>query len=1482
MSGGSNYQELLSSSDDSVVMGGLQQLCEQLNMSSVMPFFRMNVAGIIPCIVKCLQRQGHPDMNLLAARVLTYMVDSFPPTVTTLSEPEHVDALLNPLRVIEDVELSEQCLTCVEKVCESTVGAMSVLQADGISAMLTFADFFTMSSQRKIWVNASRICSCVSSGSFPLVRSVLPTLRAGTSNEDTTIRCKAITSITHIIRGVREKRDLVDETFGDMCNSLLRILFNQEKEETTFLAALSLIQIAVSCSDKVAKKVVDSELITALLTLLHDSTSSESPAHSPVLDGEGPGSGDMEVEHSALTRNRRFKISLEETRVLSSIFTELLPAVREGNMIHLESLRAREFKFPEDVETDNGDDDDDDNDDDEEGEEDDDDDEDELAVERDGNDNEEEQESERHEEEGERLRTRIRLASIPLTTVREHSRIRSKNCICDGCGRRIKAANWFHCNRCPNFDFCGQCLLAQHASHYHGEHNFTDMNELRKGKYNAAHDAAQREVDVGKKSVYTANPKLLVVVLRALPGAVRLSAESEAPLIRYFCMVFLARAVHIANTQQLMDCGIARTHISETISIALNNPYLLTYLGIFLAQKLIEKVPKVYKEVLIREGIAHNLQKLKTSLSSPASKRQRTEPEMLSNSWWKDVIAGEATALMTSLTAGKGKEKSKSLQKLCKLLKENKLMDAFSQLRDVLLTDITTFELISGNAAHELKEALVKSNSIEDIVKLVHILSTTERAAANAPSPLLKLVRHFHGILTYLDSFESPKFGSVENMQSKINIRLVPDNIMKGSSSASPSPSANELEDGMGLSSRQSANVAVEPLADISTIGFFVAQKLLHIRSPLRSASDEEEDTTEDTPSVWLRYEMKVLPLSMTMVQLIQMLGELNKSKSSKEEKSKHADRPSSKNPILYYSDVPYTGAEFEFLSVAPKIPETNSDKVRVIVPSQDAYPSAAGSVLRNLKMSFPWSKRFLDNAQKDVLTVMAVLHEVVKRWADIAPTMDPRVTRDLKCQVLTAPAISLTDFCHQKLNNKAMRHSSNFLLAGQHLRTWAVNLALDCGFLFFPTTRKFLFDISFCGTIRSMVRMQQKIGDYGVLDRSSADHNSARSFRLRRVKKRVWRDLPLEFAVKFFGGQRSSGSVAWDFEFFGEVGLGSGPTKEFYTLVAQALQERKLNLWKASDEPEESKNFTPVNGLYPRLSPFGVQEDASAVQETEKYFTLVGRFIARALLDDHVPTLFLSPALLRLLRGDCCTVDDVADIDPSVHKLLQAIIVAHRTGTHMIRLSGQKKEFPIESMSLDFTLSNISLLGDGTGESVDVTAENMMQYCDAVVETVLKNGVEKAVLAMRRGFDDYIPLYSLQMLTVEELQEVIKGHDRLVTRQEFVDNCLADHGYTLSSRPVQWLFDILSSFTVEEQKTFFLFLTGSVNLPIGGLASLHPKLTIVRKTSSEESVKESDQLPSAMTCQNYLKLPSYESMEQMEAKIRQAMEEGKGSFHLT
>ncbi|KAI7732092.1 hypothetical protein M8C21_029569 [Ambrosia artemisiifolia] len=188
----------------------------------------------------------------------------------------------------------------------------------------------------------------------------------------------------------------------------------------------------------------------------------------------------------------------------------------------------------------------------------------------------------------------------------------------------------------------------------------------------------------------------------------------------------------------------------------------------------------------------------------------------------------------------------------------------------------------------------------------------------------------------------------------------------------------------------------------------------------------------------------------------------------------------------------------------------------------------------------------------------------------------------------------------------------------------------------------------------------------------------------------------------------------------------------------------------------------------------------------------------------------------------------------------------------------------PVEDLCLDFTLPGYPDFALKTGDDI-VDLNNLEEYISLVVDATVKTGITRQMEAFRAGFNQA---------------------DTLVEHIKF------DHGYTSKSPAVVNLLEIMGEFNPEQQRAFCQFVTGAPRLPPGGLAVLNPKLTIVRKHSSTSNntaanaagVSESadDDLPSVMTCANYLKLPPYSTKEIMYKKLLYAINEGQGSFDLS
>ncbi|RNF13655.1 E3 ubiquitin-protein ligase TRIP12 [Trypanosoma conorhini] len=1487
------------------------------------------------------------------------------------------------------------------------------LQNGGVKALLAFVDFFSSSSQRKAWASAAAMCRRVDATTFDRVEDSLNEIRARVNHEDGRIGDRAIACLYRIIAGVRANPELVARAYGDVSPALLCVLTRSDVTEGTFTMALSLVGAAISYSTEVTRKVIESGLMDCMLALITNHSEQQlpslqqqqwgSPTASPTLRASIPRESafpqDMPTEINSAptptttaTTLRERRLTMEQTKTLCIALAGLLPRITEGYLAYgniLTELLAernqgmmhRRGYFSPDL------------------------------------DYEEEEE----EEDGDgtsidEIRLRILEEGIPLEKNPNFARCNLSH-VCNECGKLCVPGDWFRCNRCTDFDYCGECLLEGWAEHggSSASHTFCDMLEVIPGLSRTAAPATTKKsvddaLNTERKNLYRNCPQLLDTILRGLPKMVMLFNESETQIVRNHSLAFIDRAVCLASPQQLTNSGLVEAAVCELIVSAIADPSLILNVQVMLlCRKLLEKLPIVYKQAFVREGVTNAL--IKAEAQNQASSRRVSERQedkrplierLRTIANWRELVVEEAKSMLGMFPSIADETHIKRLAEFVSLMEGGRLQQAFDALRFALLNETTSFELASSNVLHALRETLTRANDVRVVVDLVKTLAKEE---PNSSCALTRFVRHLQTILSQLDQFRPSNFGDVDSIHAHIPVHLVPHAaeqqkprsslLAKGGvprrsppalSSKEPSGpprstrfSATRGTSGVSPASTSAAStststrappegrdltVSLEPLTSMDTLMSFVASNVISggaEESGGRRRIDDEDLVEEVLPElrkggttdsslaakklvqeksqqrVYLRYESHVLPPSMTILQVLQQFHPLSSpsggSSSGKKKKrsgqgsgtsantnanattntttattttttstttaastastgggggggrprqrhsTAHGLRRSAGEAItIHYSTVPF-GPEYaveQSRSVATCVAPTDATRVRL--PSKDIRPPAVVEVMRALHQEYPFSNCFLTAAQKDVLTLLGTVYKVLQYWGELLLHLGCAGGDGGEGSVWS-PSTSLGEFVHKRLNNKALRHSSNLLLAGQHLTTWAVNLAMDCNFLFAATTRKFFFEVGFCGTARSLVQMQENMERYGMRDLLNVDHNFIRSYRLHRMKKRVWRDKALLCAMEIMGKKQLNDTVLLEFEYYNENGSGSGPTMEFYSLVSDELREMKLRLWRRTDETPDEKYYNPKTGVYPRPLP----PDSPEIDRVEPFFLLLGRFLARALLDKRIVSIPLSPVLLKLLRGDECGIYDLIDVSESLGLSIVALSRAAHKGATTIQLPGAATSCSVEELSLDFTLPGddaIELVKGGADKPV--TSANLFEYCDAVTEFILRKGVERVVKAFRAGFHDCIPLCALRLLTVAELHEALHGHSALVTMEDLEANCQADHGYTMTCSHVRQLFEIIASFNEEEQRRFFLFLTGSVHLPVGGLASLRPKFTIVRKTSSEPKVREQDQLPSAMTCQNYLKLPAYDSKEQMEKKLRQAIDEGCGAFLLT
>ncbi|KAI5369720.1 putative E3 ubiquitin-protein ligase HECTD1/TRIP12 [Septoria linicola] len=518
------------------------------------------------------------------------------------------------------------------------------------------------------------------------------------------------------------------------------------------------------------------------------------------------------------------------------------------------------------------------------------------------------------------------------------------------------------------------------------------------------------------------------------------------------------------------------------------------------------------------------------------------------------------------------------------------------------------------------------------------------------------------------------------------------------------------------------------------------------------------------------------------------------------------------------------------------------------------------------------------------ILRLMSILHDLNAHLDDVMPESKG---------VLKVAAQPVSLFVNAKLTAKLNRQLEEpLIVASQCLPSWSEDLARLYPFLFpFETRHLFVQSTSF-GYSRLMTRWQNG------QENESRRQRDERPFlgRVQRQKVRISRSRILESAMKVMELYGNSSSVL-EVEYFEEVGTGLGPTLEFYSTVSKEFSKKKTKLWRENESTSGDEFAFGKHGLFPAPMNEEMARDENG-QRVLHLFKMLGKFVARSMLDSRIIDVSFNPTFFRVGEGSTTVTPSLgavaavdADLAKSLKMLRKYAQAKDRIDENDDLTSTQKAErseqirindAKIEDLALDFTLPghpNIELLPNGA--TINVTINNIGQYIKKVIDFSLGAGVQRQIDAFRAGFSQVFPYSALRAFTPDELVMLFGRVDEDWSLETLMDSIKADHGFNLDSKSVRNLLQVMSKLSPQSKRDFLQFVTGSPKLPIGGFKSLTPMFTVVCKPA-EPPYSSDDFLPSVMTCVNYLKMPDYSSLKVLQQRLETAIKEGQGAFHLS
>ncbi|KHG27780.1 E3 ubiquitin-protein ligase UPL7 -like protein [Gossypium arboreum] len=325
------------------------------------------------------------------------------------------------------------------------------------------------------------------------------------------------------------------------------------------------------------------------------------------------------------------------------------------------------------------------------------------------------------------------------------------------------------------------------------------------------------------------------------------------------------------------------------------------------------------------------------------------------------------------------------------------------------------------------------------------------------------------------------------------------------------------------------------------------------------------------------------------------------------------------------------------------------------------------------------------------------------------------------------------------------------------------------------------------------------------------------------------------------------------------EAGLDyGGLSKEFLTDISKAAFAPEYGLF--------SQTSTSDRLLIPNAA-------ARFLENGIQMIEFLGRVVGKALYEGILLDYSFSHVFVQKLLGRYSFLDELSTLDPELYRNL--MYVKHYEGN-------------VEDLCLDFTVTEESFgkrhvieLKPG-GKDVCVTNANKMQYVHAMAFYKLNRQMLPFSNAFYRGLTDLISPSWLKLFNASEFNQLLSGGDHDIDVDDLKNNTRYTGGYSEGSRTVKLFWEVMNVFEPKERCMLLKFVTSCSRAPLLGFKYLQPAFTI-HKVASDAPLwaaiggSDVERLPSASTCYNTLKLPTYKRSSTLKAKLRYAINSNAG-----
>ncbi|XP_062117450.1 E3 ubiquitin-protein ligase UPL7 [Humulus lupulus] len=325
------------------------------------------------------------------------------------------------------------------------------------------------------------------------------------------------------------------------------------------------------------------------------------------------------------------------------------------------------------------------------------------------------------------------------------------------------------------------------------------------------------------------------------------------------------------------------------------------------------------------------------------------------------------------------------------------------------------------------------------------------------------------------------------------------------------------------------------------------------------------------------------------------------------------------------------------------------------------------------------------------------------------------------------------------------------------------------------------------------------------------------------------------------------------------EAGLDyGGLSKEFLTDISKAAFAPEYGLF--------SQTSTSDRLLIPNAS-------AKYLENGVQMIEFLGRVVGKALYEGILLDYSFSLVFVQKLLGRYSFLDELSTLDPELYRNLMYV---------------KHYDNDVKDLFLDFTVIEESFgkqhvieLKPG-GKDISVTNENKMQYIHAMADYKLNRQILPFSNAFYRGLTDLISPFWLKLFNAREFNQLLSGGDYDIDIDDLRRNTRYTGCYSEGSRTIKIFWEVLKGFEPNDRCMLLKFVTSCSRPPLLGFKHLQPTFTIHKVVCNVPiwatiGGQDVDRLPSASTCYNTLKLPTYKRASTLREKLLYAINSNAG-----